>query len=224
MADINIDQNTENWSGGAILKEAWNNSDQMLATRRYSLENADARRNVKRMYPEYVTGARATIRVNHKKVAAALDVSWTVNIEHTEVRTIDTQLPWELIPGQITVDAQLRRIIHPDTTAPQDHLFTILQAGLHTPTATIIVSDKLGTPMFTAKGSFVSWSGNVAVGAVAIESVRFKGIYWRDNTQQYYDPEIESGGTHNAFLVGAKQRAGALNAIIAASGASSGFI
>jgi hypothetical protein len=199
------------------LSSAWEMSDQALALARGNLEIADAKHGRNRKYPEYVTGARAVIKVNNKKVAAALNVSWSVSIEHTENRTIDSQMPWELMPGQVTVEAQLRRIIHPDTTAPNDHLFTVLQAGLHTPTATIIVSDRLGNPLFTAKGNFTSWSGDISAGAVGIESVRFKGIYWRDNTQQYYDPEVESKG-HNQGLVMAKQRMGALNALTAAAG------
>jgi hypothetical protein len=199
------------------LTTAWNMSDQALAAARYSAENEDAKYHRDRKYPEYVTGARAIIKVNRKKVAAALNVSWTVSIEHTDIRTIDSQMPWEITPGQITVEAQLRRIIHPDTTAPKDHLFTVLQAGLHTPTATIIISDRLGTPLFTAKGNFVSWSGDISAGAIGIESLRFKGIYWRDNTMQYYNPEVESLLQSSAETA-LKQRAGALNALTAAAG------
>jgi hypothetical protein len=139
-------------------------------------------------FPEFATGARSVIYVNDVRIAAALDVSYSVNIEHTELRTIDSQLPWELIPGQISIEATLRRIVHPDTTVTQDNLFTIIQAALHTPYAGLKIQDKLGNVLFYAKGSFTSLQGNIAVGQANIETVRFQGYYWRQNDAQAFYP------------------------------------
>jgi hypothetical protein len=199
--------------------DAENLSPEAMVLKRYSLETADAQNGIKRMYPTFASGARAVIKVNGSKVAAALEVTWSVSIEHTELRTIDTQMPWELIPGQITVEASLRRLINPDRTAPGDHLFTVLQAALHTPTAEIEIRDRLGNPLFVAKGSFVSWQGQLNTGQLGIESVRFKGLYWRDNTQQSYNPAIQSLTAVERALEFVKRRAGALNALGAAAGA-----
>lgn len=157
-----------------------------IALARAEIELKDPKKVI--TFPEFSTGARSIIYVNDQRVAAALDVSYNVSIEHTELRTIDSQLPWELMPGQITVEATLKRIVHPNSTVTQDHLFTIIQAALHTPYAGLKIQDKLGNVLFYAKGSFTSLQGQIAIGQANIETVRFQGYYWRQNDAQAFYP------------------------------------
>lgn len=179
---------------GDMFKNSGVLSSVALVTARGEAQLAAAKSNKPDiLFPEYGTGARSVIYINDQKIGAALDVSYSVNIEHTEIRTIDSQLPWELIPGQISIEASLRRIVHPDTTVTQEHLFTIITAALHTPYASIKIQDRLGNTLFYAKGSFVSLQGQVAVGQVNIESVRFQGYYWRQNDAQLFIPEPPDG-------------------------------
>jgi hypothetical protein len=161
-------------------------------------------------FPSYFTGARAIIWVNQKKVAAAMDVSWSVSIDTKELRTIDSYMPWELIPGQTKVSATLRQVMHPDRTVTSQGLFTIIGAVLHTPYATIEVRDKLGNPMFFAKGMFTDLEGNVGTGSLGIESVRFMGYYWRQNDIQDFDPEIGNKSLGEKLLALGKSKLGAL--------------
>ena len=161
-------------------------------------------------FPEYFTGARAIIWVNQKKIAAAMDVSWNVSIDTKELRTIDSYMPWELIPGQTKVTASLRQIMHPNRTVTSQGLFTIIGAVLHTPYATIEVRDKLGNVMFFAKGMFTDLEGSVGTGALGIESVRFTGYYWRQNDQQSFDPEIGNKDLASRMLSLGKAKLGAL--------------
>jgi hypothetical protein len=163
--------------------------------------------------PSYVTGARAVVYVNQKKVAACLDVAWSISVETQEIRTIDSQMPWELVPGQIKVNASLRRLIHPDRTAAGDHLFTIITAALHTPTATIEIRDRLGNPLFIAKGSFTDLEGSVSTGKIGIESVKFSGYYWRQNDQQAFEPEIRNLGPLDAAAQLGRAKLGAITGL-----------
>jgi hypothetical protein len=186
-----------------------------LATERYKLEYANRNNNV--MFPEYATGARSIIYINDQRVAAALDVSYSVNIETNDIRTIDAQLPWELVPGQISVEANLRRIVHPSVTMTSEHLFTTITAALHTPYASLKIQDKLGNLLFYAKGSFTSLQGQVAVGQTNIESVRFQGYYWRQNDAQLFIPEPPDGAAGVLKRLG-QAKLGAFKAIGSAAG------
>jgi hypothetical protein len=121
-------------AGGLISDET------QMAFERAKLEWAN--RNNDKKFPEFATGARSIIYINEQRIAAALDVSYSVNVESTELRTIDSQMPWELIPGQIAVEASLRRIVHPSNTVTQEHMFTTITAALHTPYASLKIQDK----------------------------------------------------------------------------------
>lgn len=174
------------------MATVFENTDLFLATERARLEIIDAAKGIRRPYPEYSTGARSVIRINNKRIAAALEVNWSINIEHQELRSIDSYLPWELIPGQVSIEASLRRFVHPDSTAAGDGLFTIIQAALHTPYAELEVRDRLGTLLFFARGSFTSLQGAVAQGQVTVESVKFQGYYWKQNDEQGFVPGIKN--------------------------------
>lgn len=194
----------------ATFGENFISDDTKIAIKRGQLEWENRHSNKK--FPEFASGARSVIYINEQRIAAALDVSYSVNIESTELRTIDAQLPWELIPGQISIEATLRRVVHPSNTVTQEHLFTIITAALHTPYAALKIQDKLGNTLFFAKGSFTSLQGQVAVGQTNIESVRFQGYYWRQNdSQSFYPDPAASGGSMLLRL--SKAKLGAVMAI-----------
>lgn len=186
-----------------------------LALERGKIALANA--NNGKMLPEFATGARSIIYINDQRIAAALDVSYSVNIETHELRTIDSQLPWELIPGQISIEATLRKIVHPSVTATSEHLFTIITAALHTPYASLKIQDKLGNVLFFARGSFVSLQGTTSVGQTNIESVRFQGYYWRQNDSQMFIPDPPDGITGSLKRL-ASSKLGALKALGQAAG------
>ena len=138
--------------------------------------------------PEFGTGARSKIRINGKLIGAATDVSWSVEGNFEPLQTIDNYMPVEILPHQCVIKAELRSFIHPDYSPAGDHMFTILQAYLHTPTATLEVKDRMGNLIFAARGSFTSMRGNVSVKQLSTYSVSFMGYYFRDFTQQSYSP------------------------------------
>lgn len=138
--------------------------------------------------PEYATGARTKIRINGQLIGAATDITYSVEPNFEPLQTIDNYMPVEILPHQCVVRAELRSFIHPDLSPAGSHMFTILQAYLHTPTATLEIVDRLGNLIFAARGSFTGMRGNISVRSVGNMTVSFLGYYWRDFTQQDYSP------------------------------------
>ena len=118
-----------------------------------------------------------------------MEVSWSVAIDYEEVRTIDSYMPWELVPGQAKVKMSMRRIITPDRSLAGDGLFTTITSVLHTPYASVELRDRLGNLVFFAKGSFTDIQGQVANGQMGVASLSFIGYYWRENVKQEFDPQ-----------------------------------
>ena len=146
------------------------------------------------VFPEFGTGARAKLLVNGKTIGAALQVSYSVSANITEVRTIDQFLPWELVPGQMSIKASLRRIVNPNRTLGGDALYTTMQAYLHQPYASIEIRDRLGNLQFYAKGMFTDMQCDIQSGQLSVEGVSFVGYYWRENVKQDFTPQPESFG------------------------------
>lgn len=143
------------------------------------------------VFPEFGTGARAKLLINGKTIGAALQVSYSVSANITEVRTIDQFLPWELVPGQMSIKASLRRIVNPNRTLGGDALFTTMQAYLHQPYASIEIRDRLGNLQFYAKGMFTDMQCDIQSGQLSVEGVSFVGYYWRENVKQDFAPKPE---------------------------------
>lgn len=139
--------------------------------------------------PDYFTGARAKLMINGNTIGAALEVSWTVNSSIQEIRTIDNFLPVELVPGQMSIKATLKRVVDPRRTLGGDGLYPTIQSYLHQPYAQIEIRDRLGTTIFLAKGMFTDLQGSVSNGQLGIESLSFVGYYWRENVSQEFNPD-----------------------------------
>lgn len=139
--------------------------------------------------PDYFTGARAKLMINGNTIGAALEVSWTVNSSMQEVRTIDNFLPVEIVPGQMSIKATLKRVVDPRRTLGGDGLYPTIQSYLHQPYAQIEIRDRLGASIFLAKGMFTDLQGSVANGQLGVESLSFVGYYWRENVSQDFNPD-----------------------------------
>lgn len=142
-------------------------------------------------FPEFGTGSRAKLLINGKTIGAALQVSYSVSANITEVRTIDQFLPWELVPGQMSIKASLRRVVTPNRTLGGDALYTTMQAYLHQPYASIEIRDRLGNLQFYAKGMFTDMQCDIQAGQLTVEGVSFVGYYWRENVRQDFTPTPE---------------------------------
>ena len=138
--------------------------------------------------PYYSSGARSYVRVAGKPLFVCLDFRWQINIMTTEIRTIDTNLPWDLVPGQISIAATLNEIIDPTKSAESQALFHTIQSAVHQPYVEMEVTDYTGTTLFFARGMFTSLTGSVARGQLSSFSVGFVGVAYQGNVYQEFKP------------------------------------
>jgi len=170
-------------SFGSGVVEAF--SDPLLAFERAKLVTKNPDANL----PEYFSGARCKLLVDGKTIGAALEVSWSVSAQMMEVRTIDSFSPWEIVPGQLTIKASLKRIVDPRRSLGGDGLYSTMTSYLHQPYSSIEIRDRLGNVIFLARGMFTDLQGNVANGQLGVESISFMGYYWRENVSQEFSPQ-----------------------------------
>lgn len=149
-------------------------------------ENPDAK------LPEYFSGARCKLLINGNTIGAALEVNWSVTAQMTEIRTIDNFAPIEIVPGQMSISASLKRVVDPRRTLGGDGLYSTMTSYLHQPYASIEVRDRLGNVIFLARGMFTNLRGSVSNGQLGVESVDFVGYYWRENVNQEFSPQKQS--------------------------------
>jgi hypothetical protein len=166
----------------ALFKELTSDLDLAAERARKSRDNPE------KLLPEYFTGARCKLLINDKVIGAALEVSWSVRSELNEVRTIDNFLPTEIVPGQMTITASLKRVVDPRRTLGGDGLYSTITSYLHQPYASIEVRDRMGNVIFLARGMFKDISGSVGNGRLGVESVDFIGYYWRESVNQEFSP------------------------------------
>lgn len=142
--------------------------------------------------PEMWSAGRAIISVADATIAFVQNASWSVSTEMEEIRTVDSQLPWELAVGQTKIRASLSQFIDPANSPESQMLFANMQSSLHQPMVFIEFFDKLGTKLFTAKGMFESVNGSVSQGGLGTLSASFVGIAFTHNTVGSFTPYPDS--------------------------------
>lgn len=140
------------------------------------------------LFPTYSTGARSYIRVGGKPIAVCMDFRWQISAQATEIRTIDTNLPWDLVPNQIIVNATLNQIIDPRSSLETQALFHTIQSTVHQPYVEMQVLDAGGQSLFFARGMFTGVSGQIARGQLSTWSATFQGVAYQHNVFQEFVP------------------------------------
>lgn len=161
--------------------------------------------------PLYNSGARAYVRVAGQAFAVAQSLSWNVVADPTEIRTIDTYLPWDQVTGQIAITARLSEFIDPRGAPESQGIFHTLQSFGHQPYVEMQVLDAIGSSLFFARGTFYGISGEISVGRLSQFSVQFKGVMYQHNVYQTFKPYSKLGETLNDLLetgIGAIKDAG----------------
>jgi len=138
--------------------------------------------------PKFSSGARSYIRVGGKPLGVALDFRWQISAQATEVRSIDTNLPWELVPNQINISATLSQIIDPSTSNEAQGTFHTIQSMVHQPYVELQIQDASGYSVFFARGMFTGVSGQVSRGQMSTTSATFQGVLYQHNVFQNFTP------------------------------------
>lgn len=142
----------------------------------------------KALLPTYSSGARSYIRVAGKALGVSQDFRWQINAQATEVRTIDTNLPWDLIPNQIMISGSLNQIIDPTKSLESQALFHTIQSMVHQPYVEMQVLDAAGHSIFFARGMFTGMTGQVARGQLSNWGANFQGVAYQHNVFQEFQP------------------------------------
>ena len=140
------------------------------------------------VFPSLSSGGRTFVTVAGKPVAVCLGFSCSVVMDYDEVRSIDSQLPWDIMTNQIRITGKLSKFIDPEDSLDAGGLFSTIQSNLHQPFVEILVQDANGTSQFFAKGMFVSFDANFAVGQLSVTSATFVGVLYQNNTYQKFVP------------------------------------
>jgi len=139
-------------------------------------------------FPMFATGARAYITIAGMPYAIAQKVSYRITSSVEELRTVDTSFPWDLVVGQVRVQATIQGLIDPEQPAETDALWCNMASIIHQPLVDLEIFDNRGERMFISKGMFTSISVGLGMGAPGERSVEFLGITYAHNVNQKFVP------------------------------------
>ena len=135
-------------------------------------------------------------------MGVARSIRWKTAYNATPINTIDTPHPWDIDVGQMSVNAQLDKIMDPTQGPEAEGLFHIMQSAVHAPLIEIQVLDYLGTSLFFARGMFVEVDGNVTHGSLSTFSARFVGVAYQHYVAQAFKPYNSVAGALSGLVGG----------------------
>jgi|SRR5581483_7799687 len=140
---------------------------------------------------KYASGARTTLKINNKIVGFAFSVSWRINTEVMENRTIDDYLPNELIPTRISVDGTIGMFHIPGQGASAALIQADVLGFLFHKYITIEVRDSATDQLlfFTDKAFVTSRLETLQSEQLGSAQLSFKAIGWKDER----DPQLPQG-------------------------------
>jgi len=143
--------------------------------------------------PELSSGGRTFIQIGGKPLILAMDFNYTITAETEEIRTIDTNLPWDVAIGQIKISGTLRRFVHPDDSAEANGLFHTMQSFIHQPYVELLLQDANGNTLLYAKGMFTGITGQISRGQMTTQSATFTGVAYQQWAYQEFKPYSDKG-------------------------------
>lgn len=157
---------------------------------------------------KYHTGARCVVKVNGVLVGFAFSVSWNVQTENQEIRTIDEYLPVELAPSMISVSGTMGTFVIPGRSSTSERLQSNVLSFMMNKYITIEISDSAtGTLLFkTNKAVITSQQTSIQSEQMSVTQLTWKAIGW----QHEFAPEEPTGSTEDRLVSGAKNFAKAL--------------
>jgi hypothetical protein len=151
--------------------------------------------------PFFSTGARCLIKIGGKPLGVAQSIRWQISYQANEIRTIDTNFPWDIDLGQAKIQASLSMIMDPTKGPEHDGLFHIMSSAIHAPHVELQIIDRqMGTQVLSARGVFTGLTGQVSVGQVGNWGVEFVGIAFQHYVNQNFKPYGSAAGAAGALL------------------------
>jgi hypothetical protein len=159
-------------------------------------------------FGRYMTGSRAIIKVNDKLFGFAFAVSFNINTEHEENRTIDSYIAHELMPTRITVNGTMSMFHIPSRGPSQEMVQANVLSYLMHKYITIEISDQTtGQTIFkTNKAVITNRAQTLQAGEITTIQLTWKALGWSDELIPFYPQGADgtskggtSGGIKDAF-------------------------
>jgi len=152
--------------------------------------------------PYWNTGARALLMIGGKPTAICTSLSYNLSYNAEEIRTIDSNVSFDIDIGALTIRAQLNTIVDP-TAGPEFYsLFATMASSSSQPLVEMQVLDAgTGTSIFFARGIFNSVGFNTGKGQVSSFNASFVGIafqHYVDQSFVQYSATSEVGAVFSA--------------------------
>ena len=162
---------------------------------------------------KYHTGPRCVIKINGKLIGFAFSVSWNIQTDNQEIRTIDDYFPAELAPRQIAVSGTLGTFVIPGRSATAELLQSNALAFLQNKYITIEISDSAtGSSLFkTNKAVITGQQTSIQSEQVSVTQLSWKAIGWQHEAA----PEEPTGSDRDGAILDTLKGgfAGAVNAM-----------
>jgi hypothetical protein len=144
---------------------------------------------------KFLSGARCILRVNGRLVGFANSISWRINTNVTEIRTIDDYMPYELAPSTIEVRGSIGGFRIPGAGPTGDQIQAQMLSFLHQRYIEIEVRDaQTDNKIFHTKRALVTGrSEAINSDSLATMSLDFMSIGFVDEVA----PEKPAGADTN---------------------------
>jgi len=150
---------------------------------------------------KYMTGARTVLKINGNIVGFAMQVSWAINTEQTEIYTIDDYMPYEIVPRRVSVNGTLGMFMIPGRSPTAEIIQSDSLSFLFNKYITIEVRDSVTDNILfkTNKAVITSSSGDLRADQLGSMTLQWRAIGWINETS----PQIPSSWNKTADAVSA---------------------
>lgn len=145
---------------------------------------------------KYLSGARATIKINNQIVGFAFGISWKITTLADEIFTIDDYMPYEIAPNKIMVEGSLSMFHVPGRGPTAEFIQSNFLSFMHQKYIQIEVRDSATDNLIflTKKALVIGRSQDVKSESLATMQLSFKAIGWQDELT----PELPDGVENTA--------------------------
>ena len=143
--------------------------------------------------PFYSTGARCLVRIGGKPAGICTSFSYNLSYNVEEIRTLDSNIPYDVDIAALTVRAQLNTIVDPTGGPEVTSMFATMASSVHQPLVEMQVLDRSGTSVFFTRGVFTSIGFNTGKGQLSSYSANFIGIFMQNYVDQSFVPYSTTG-------------------------------
>lgn len=149
-----------------------------------------------RQNAKYLSGARTVIKVNDRVFGFCFAVSWDIETDYTEIRTIDNPMAYELGPRRVSVSGTLSSWVLPGQSPQAEVIQSDAFSFIFNRYITIEVSDSAtGSLIFkTDRAMIVRSVGNSQPDALSRMELQWRAVDWQNEQKPEY-PETDGEST-----------------------------